>query len=222
MTTPPPINPLPLTVKPPPTPVPTLPAVHDRMSEYVTEENHKRFIREWVKTLRSGPFKQAQGKMLVTRPGGPGYEGHCCLGVGAEVLCSLGGIGPYEKDQECKRGAPQGHRVQAFMSKDRSGSLGTELVIPPGIWKKVYSRQLAEEADPRITSPTASRGGRMASFVSMNDGLRFNFNEIADVIEHNYTSVFKKKKGGKKKGVKKKVTLRSKTARLAARRLKKR
>lgn len=51
----------------------------------------KKFLRAWVKALRSGKYKQARIALMVPKSKGVDYTGYCCLGVACSVQARITG-----------------------------------------------------------------------------------------------------------------------------------
>lgn len=53
----------------------------------MTAIDRNTFLREWVKDLRSGAYRQAKEKLCVMQKSGPSY---CCLGVACLTALRMG------------------------------------------------------------------------------------------------------------------------------------
>jgi hypothetical protein len=55
------------------------------MSETKRKPTRGQLVREWIKALRSGKYKQTFGFLCVPKESGTYPQGYCCLGVACEV-----------------------------------------------------------------------------------------------------------------------------------------
>ena len=110
---------------------------------------------KWLTALRSGKYKQAQGRLKRK-------DAYCCLGV----LCDLAA--------EQGKGAWK----MSMFSTDRSG-LATNMILPPDIadWAGL------SQTDPKINLDGIEAGEYTTSTISFLNDQGWTFDQIADIIE---------------------------------------
>lgn len=121
----------------------------------------KTFVTEWVKDLRSGKFKQTQGKLCEKESDGtPSY---CCLGVA------------------CVTGKRLGLTTKAFSPDTNPKSGG----IPTHGW---FVELFGENADPIIEKIYNEEEGayRTITCITANDEEKWDFNRIAAALENTF------------------------------------
>lgn len=121
----------------------------------------------WVKALRSGTFKQTTGK-LKDREDEPNGA-YCCLGV----LCELSGISEFdEQNKYCGEFAtlPPLVREWAGLVSDIGG-------MEQGIHHSFINIDGEEDQN------------EYSSLTELNDDAKYDFNQIADVIEEQWKSL---------------------------------
>jgi hypothetical protein len=116
----------------------------------------KRIKDLWVKALRSGEYNQAQESLYVKRE-----NAYCCMGV----LCDL-----YTKETGLQW-------------------VNTCELLPEEVqeWAELYSD------NPKTREPGLDSSGQYQSYLNkeatlayLNDSMKKNFNEIADIIDRDF------------------------------------
>jgi len=131
---------------------------------------NKRAMKQWIKALRSGKYKQGSGRLvrLVQRGG----EEYCCMGVACEIfMTTKKGKSVLKKDSG-----------RYIYGADRE-SYGMPVCV-----SKWLGLDRGEHSDDVKTKHTDS-------IVNWNDNLNMTFNQIADELELTFLPVKEKKDG---------------------------
>lgn len=125
--------------------------------------------KKWVEALRSGEFKQGQLALCEITEDGDNY---CCLGVACQVAVDAGlPVTVTERDLNGRRRRTYDHERTALPTTVRDW-LG--LSTPGG----AYHKHLADTP------------GTAYSLMGHNDSDKFDFNQIADIIESEPKGLF--------------------------------
>lgn len=117
----------------------------------------KKFVKEWVKALRSKKYKQTRLQLSTKRKRKDGHYGYCCLGVACEVGRELG----------IKQAGFDENSAQ-----ERDNSL-------PGEWfKKIMGRD-----DPYLLNP---KDLNEITCSIANDDFKWSFRKISTALEKQY------------------------------------
>lgn len=166
---------------------------------------NKLILREWVKALRSGGFKQGR-KALRRRSDGPlpPFYHHCCLGV----LCELhkhAELGDWESlatvfqyrasdDQNNLSSALLPLSVAAWAGLPNNGNNYTTLCAGPLEGRsqsfsptvKVNKKELKKLAEKYAAYADEHADSLQIPLTALNDSELFTFEEIADIIERHF------------------------------------
>lgn len=118
---------------------------------------------KWIAALRSGKYQQ--GRHRLVRKEGSGYS-YCCLGV----LCEVMGATRMNANDD----------LLLFGYKDTSD----EGTIP-----RALAREVGLDTNPIVTVKAFLPKNALSAYdanmtlAALNDSGRYNFNEIADIIE---------------------------------------
>jgi hypothetical protein len=135
------------------------------MLETYTYEEQKSHRKDWIKALRSGNYKQTIGSLKNAVEDVPDSSSYCCLGVACEVMGLVSELTEYGDNTYENQTTIAPHVVQIYFGLNSA------------------------EGDFYI------KNGHSTSLVSLNDELGYDFNEIADVIEHEPAGLFKTDSG---------------------------
>lgn len=131
----------------------------------MTEVN-KENMRAWVTALRSGEFKQAQGKLVEFDIDG-NKVGHCCLGVAAEVAVKAGVDHNYQWE------------LDGTLPEATKKWLGLPEANP------TISNETFVDEDVRCPDPECCAPQPMIASLA-NDSAGWDFARIADAVESYY------------------------------------
>lgn len=129
---------------------------------------NKRVIRKWVKALRSGDYRQGRNYLSVKNKTNDNFR-HCCLGV----LCEI---------------APKSLKLEPTIITAEDGTTNVlgygkakdYSVLP----KEVIDWAGLPDFNPDVKeSPNDKWGQNLSHF---NDARKYNFNQIADLLEDNF------------------------------------
>jgi hypothetical protein len=110
---------------------------------------------KWVAALRSGEYKQIQGRLHDEK-------GFCCLGV----LCAVSELGDWVMDEDDEEEKAQ----MAYVCEKSADS-------------EVAPNDVVEWAGLLKPDPDISDGNLMTQIASLNDYKKWTFAQIADAIE---------------------------------------
>ena len=120
---------------------------------------NKEAIKEWIKDLRSGQYKQSTGVLKKE-------EGYCCLGVACETYKKLTGRGVWENGDFVIYG------IDDSYIEDRNSAVLPEVV------RNFFG---FKENNPFLFFNIFNR-----SCTTCNDKFLYDFNLIADLIEKRF------------------------------------
>lgn len=130
------------------------------------------FIREWIKALRSGNYKQA--KSTLGRHPENGQPSYCCLGVACEVAIGMG----MTRDRELHGDTVyyDGESLIPWHGFRRQIGLDDWTVnVPIGAFDEDHEYEDRSFGDARDVE-----------LASLNDDYGWTFDQIADALEHTY------------------------------------
>jgi hypothetical protein len=131
-------------------------------------DEQTRALKEWVKALRSGEYKQTKHRLRDK-------EGYCCLGVACEVISGIFDdiVGYWDN--------------YLWISEDRYGQESEEVQLP-----EVIANRLGIDRAGELVVPVCGTGScedddddLWTSLAMLNDG-GASFDFIADVIEKQF------------------------------------
>ena len=120
----------------------------------------KSVMKQWVKALRSGKYKQTRGQLR-------GKRGYCCLGV----LCDV-----YDADAWNKSPV-----FDSYSTPYSFGPMKECYSLPPKVlaWSDLKS-------DVAVVKWLQGRNGDDVCLASINDSWHWGFKKLAAFIEKNY------------------------------------
>lgn len=119
-----------------------------------TGEEQAAHRKQWIEALRSGKYKQAQGRLRNS-------EGMCCLGI----ACDISGLGEWSK----------GIDGDFFTFVDESGSFKSALSIKVMEWLGLYSYNGKLKGS---SATLAARNDKGATFKEIADLIEDNRVEV--------------------------------------------
>jgi hypothetical protein len=118
-------------------------------------------MKKWVKALRSGAYKQGKGQLFDEK------GGYCCLGV----LCDLAMM--------------EGVTDFTPSNQTATNKYGGSYDFLPGEVKK-WAGMKTEDGSLRNIEIETLSGYTANSLTEINDEAKYDFDQLADVIEENW------------------------------------
>lgn len=154
----------------------------------------KEFLKQWLKALRSGKYKQGDSWLHYKNRGKDYY---CCLGVACVLADPSSKWEPYDEDS-----IKSGVTVKVMASKT-----GSTVVLPYDVMARLgfrnsqglfgkdaaFLERLAKK-NKRVFKKLEefTNDGKHLSIVNLNDSKRFSFVDIADIVECDPPDLFVK------------------------------